>query len=69
MLSKILIVVIFLGIIASMGSALFFLIKDKGQSDRTLKALTIRIGVSVALFALLFVLWGLGLISPHGVRP
>jgi hypothetical protein len=63
------IVAIFLGIIGSMGSALFFLIKDKGQSDRTLKALTIRIGVSVALFALLFVLWGLGLIAPHGVRP
>ena len=69
MLSKILIVIIFLGMIGSMGSALFFLIKDKGQSDRTLKALTVRIGVSIALFALLFVLWGLGLISPHGVRP
>ncbi len=69
MLSKILIIVIFLGIIGSMGSALFFLIKDKGQSDRTLKALTVRICVSIALFALLFVLWGLGLISPHGVRP
>jgi hypothetical protein len=69
MLSKILIVVIFLGIIVSMGSALFFLIKDKGQSTRTLQALTIRIAVSIALFALLFVLWGLGLITPHGVRP
>ncbi len=69
MLSKLIIVAIFLGIIASMGSALFFLIKDKGQSDRTLKALTIRIAVSVALFVLLFVLWGLGLINPHGVRP
>ena len=69
MLSKILIIVIFLGVIGSMGSALFFLIKDKGQSDRTLKALTVRIGVSIALFALLFVLWGLGLISPHGIRP
>ena len=69
MLSKILIIVIFLGIIGSMGSALFFLIKDKGQSDRTLKALTVRICVSIALFALLFVLWGLGLISPHGIRP
>lgn len=69
MLSKILIIVIFLGIIASMGSALFFLIKDKGQSNRTLHALTIRIVVSIALFALLFGLWGLGLINPHGVRP
>jgi hypothetical protein len=69
MLSKILVIVLFLGIIVSMGSALFFLIKDKGQSTRTLRALTIRIGVSIALFALLFVLWALGLITPHGVRP
>ncbi len=69
MLSKILIIVIFLGIVASMGSALFFLIKDKGQSNRTLRALTVRIVVSMALFALLFVLWGLGLINPHGVQP
>ena len=69
MLSKILIIVIFLGIVASMGSALFFLIKDKGQSNRTLRALTVRIVVSIALFALLFVLWGLGLINPHGIRP
>ncbi|GMQ96207.1 MAG: twin transmembrane helix small protein [Gammaproteobacteria bacterium] len=69
MLSKILIIVIFLGILASMGSALFFLIKDKGQSNRTVRALTVRIVVSIALFALLFVLWGLGLINPHGVRP
>ncbi len=69
MLSKILIIVIFLGIIVSMGSALFFMIEDKGQSTRTLRALTVRIAVSIALFALLFVLWGLGLITPHGVRP
>jgi membrane associated rhomboid family serine protease len=69
MLSKLLIIVIFAGIIASLGSALFFLIKDKGQSNRTLHALTIRIGVSIALFALLFVLWSLGLINPHGIRP
>lgn len=69
MLSKILITVIFLGIVASMGSALFFLIKDRGQSNRTLRALTVRIVVSVALFGLLFALWGLGLITPHGIRP
>jgi hypothetical protein len=69
MLSKILIITIFLGIVVSMGSALVFLIRDKGQSNRTLRALTVRIVVSVALFALLSVLWGLGLISPHGIRP
>ena len=69
MLSKILVIAIFLGILISMASALVFLIKDKGQSNRTLRALTVRIVISVALFVLLFVLWALGLISPHGVRP
>ena len=69
MLSKILVITIFLGILISMGSALVFLIKDKGQTNRTLHALTVRIVVSVALFILLFVLWALGLISPHGIQP
>ena len=69
MTSKLIIVIIFFGILASLGSALMFLVKDKGQGNRTAKALSIRIGVSVGLFALLFVLYGLGLIQPHGVRP
>ena len=68
MLGKILVVVIFLGIVASLGSALVFMIRDRGQSDRTAKALTLRIGVSVCLFALLFILWWLGLITPHGLQ-
>ncbi len=69
MASKILIVLVFLGILGSLGSALVFLVKDKGESKRTAKALSLRIGVSVGLFVLLFVLYGLGLIEPHGVRP
>ena len=69
MASKILIVLVFLGILGSLGSALVFLVKDKGESKRTAKALSLRIGVSAGLFVLLFVLYGLGLIEPHGVRP
>lgn len=40
-------------ILASLFSALYYLIKDKGQSERTVKALTIRIILSITLFALL----------------
>lgn len=40
-------------ILASLFSALYYLIKDKGQSERTVKALTIRIVLSITLFALL----------------
>ncbi|MCP5149938.1 MAG: twin transmembrane helix small protein [Ectothiorhodospiraceae bacterium] len=67
MLGKIIVVVVLLGILGSLGSALVFLLKDKGGSDRTVKALTLRISASVALFLLLFLLWALGLVQPHGL--
>ena len=65
-MAKILVVVIFIGIVASLASGLFYLGKDRGQSDRTVKALTLRIGVSVALFGLLMLMWWLGVIEPQG---
>ena len=40
-------------IVGSLFSALYFLIRDKGQGERTVKALTVRIALSVTLFALL----------------
>ena len=69
MLAKFLVIAIFIAIVASLASALVFMVKDRGQSDRTAKALTLRIGVSVCLFALLFILWWLGFITPHGIKP
>jgi len=42
-------------IIGSLMSALFFLVKDKGRSDKTVKALTVRIGLSIILFASLII--------------
>ena len=62
---KIIVIVIFLGILASLGSALYSLVKDKG-TERTFKSLRLRIALSVGLFILLFVLAGLGIIEPHG---
>lgn len=67
--TKLFVLVVFAGILASLGSAMFYLVRDKGDSDRTLKALTWRIGLSVALFASLFIAYWLGLIQPHGVMP
>ncbi len=64
---KILVVVVLLAILVSLGSGLFYLIKDKGDSTRTVKALTFRIGLSIALFLLLLLAFSLGLIEPHGV--
>jgi uncharacterized membrane protein len=50
MLIKIIIVLALLLIVGSLFSALFFLAKDKGASERTAKALTIRIALSIVLF-------------------
>ena len=69
MLTKALILITLLAILASLASGMVFLVKDKGGSDRTVKALTLRIGLSVTLFVLLFVAYAAGLIQPHGLYP
>jgi len=51
--SRVIIVVFLLLIVGSLASALYYLVKDKGNSDRTVKALTIRVALSVTLFLLL----------------
>jgi hypothetical protein len=53
-------------IVASLASALIYLIRDKGQSDRTVKALTVRVALSVTLFLLLMVGYYFGFIPQRG---
>lgn len=67
LISKIIVVLFLLAILASLGTALIHMIRDKGQSDRAVKALTVRIALSVSLFILLFVGFATGVISPHGL--
>ncbi len=64
---KIVIVLFLLVIFGSLASALFYLVRDKGGSDRTVKSLTVRIGLSVALFALLMLGYYFGLIPQQGL--
>jgi hypothetical protein len=64
---KLLIVLLLVAIVVSLGSGLFHLVKDDGQSKRMVNALTVRIALSVMLFVLLFVAWKSGLIVPHGI--
>ena len=59
---RIVVIVIFIAILASLGSALFFLVTDRGQSNRTVKALAIRVGLSLGLFLLLMAGYYFGLI-------
>lgn len=62
-------VVFFIAIIASLGSALFHLVKrgSEEQSLKTAQALTYRIGLSLVLFILLFIAYAAGLFQPSGI--
>jgi hypothetical protein len=64
---KIIVAIGFILIIASLGSALFFLMKDKGASNRTVHALALRVGLSITLFILLLLAYRLGYIQPTGI--
>ena len=57
MLVKIVIIVFLVAILWNLGAGLYYMMTDKGGSDRTVKALTRRIGLSV----LLIVLIGIGI--------
>ncbi len=67
MITKIIIIFAMIIIAGSLASGLIFLIRDSGNSKRTVKALTIRISISVSLFIFLLIAFKLGLIKPHGI--
>lgn len=67
MITKLFIIFIMIIIAGSLASGLFFLVRDTGDSKRTVKALTIRITISLTLFIFLFIAFKLGLIQPHGI--
>jgi hypothetical protein len=69
MIFKSIVVIVLLVILSSLGSGLVFLIRDRGSGHRAVKALTLRIALSVALFALLMIAYLMGLITPHGIYP
>lgn len=62
---KVIIVLFLISIVYALGSALYFLIQDKSDSDRVIKALTWRIGLSLVLFVILFFAFAMGWIAPH----
>lgn len=66
MFTKILILSAMFIIVFALSSSLFFLIRDGGQSKRTVKALTWRIALSLSLFLFLFLAFSFGWIKPHG---
>ncbi|HEY2257459.1 MAG TPA: twin transmembrane helix small protein [Variovorax sp.] len=68
---KYLVALAFLGILASLGVALFFMLKDgregRVKSGGMARALTVRIALSVILFLCILAAWKLGYIQPGGL--
>ncbi len=73
---KIVVALAFVAIFASLGSALFFMLRG-GRSEpgdgeagkkRMAWALTVRIAVSVLVFLCILLAWKLGYIQPHGIQ-
>lgn len=62
-------VVLFLAMFASLGTALWALLfsKRSDRSETLLRALTLRVGLSVLFFLLLMAAWFFGLVEPHGL--
>ena len=65
---KIIVLMLLFLIIASLGSALVYMLKGSNPQG-TARALTWRIGLSVGLFVLLMVFYKLGWVQPHGTTP
>ena len=66
---KVLIVAALAAILTALFSGMFFLVKDSSRSRRTVRALTVRIGLSLALILFLFVGMKTGYIRPHNALP
>lgn len=66
-LKTLLIVAFLIFILWNLGAGLYYMLVDKGQSKRTVNALTRRIALSVALILIVVLAIKLGWIQPHGV--
>jgi len=65
---RIVIIIAFLLILASLGSALYFMMRDRGRTPNMMRSLMLRVGFSVALFLfILFSNW-MGWIHSTGIR-
>ncbi|MYM34152.1 twin transmembrane helix small protein [Duganella sp. FT94W] len=65
---KIAVAIAFILIIGSLGAAFFFLMRDKGRSNNTVRALAVRVALSITLFLLILLAYQLGYIHPTGIR-
>ncbi|TWG83823.1 Protein of unknown function (DUF2909) [Cupriavidus gilardii J11] len=65
---RIVIVIAFILILASLASALFFMMRDRGKTPNMVRSLTVRVGLSVALFLFILFSYWMGWIESTGIR-
>lgn len=68
MLQKLIVVAFLVVILYNLGAGLYYMLSDRGKTDRTVKALTRRIALSVALILLIVLGIWTGVITPHGLN-
>lgn len=70
---KYVVILAFVAIIASLGCALFFMMKsqadEKSRSHKMARALALRVGISILLFICILLAWRFGYIQPGGIAP
>jgi hypothetical protein len=69
---KYLVALAFVAILGSLGSALFFMMRDgqggKPKTNNMARALAFRVGFSILLFICVLIAWKLGWIQPTGIQ-
>lgn len=62
---KAVIALAFAGILVALGAALLFLVRDRGSTNRTVNALTVRVALSVLLLLFIWFSYWMGWIEPR----
>ena len=66
-MQKLLIIAFLIVIVWNLGAGLYYMMVDKGTTNRTVRSLSWRIGLSVALILLVAAGIFTGVIKPHGI--
>jgi Protein of unknown function (DUF2909) len=71
---KYFVILAFIAILGSLGSALFFMMRggketkdDQQKSTNMFRALALRVGISIFLFVCVLIAWKLGYVQPTGI--
>lgn len=64
---KYLVSLAFVAIIGSLGTALYFMLRQSAKGQRMVFALGMRVGLSILLFLCILAAWKLGWIQPTGI--